>query len=185
MSQQSQKSRKIRAIAAGGAVLGVGAAITLAAWSDSEFAQGIFNSGTFGIEASADGGATWTENPDPDSPLTLNFDAEAMAPGETVTAAYQIRNIDGGADSEVTFLNGTSTGELTEHLTVRVLQVESASCESVTGNEPVLTEDSAFTLTGQDTENLCIQVTLDGEEFSSPTPVEGALVWQFQAEQAV
>lgn len=31
--------RKVRAILAGGLVLGVGAAVVLAAWNDSEFAQ--------------------------------------------------------------------------------------------------------------------------------------------------
>ena len=40
----------IRAILAGGIVLGVGAAVTLAAWNASEFATGTFQAGTFTIE---------------------------------------------------------------------------------------------------------------------------------------
>ena len=39
----------IRAILAGGLVLGVGAAVTLAAWNDSEFVTGTFTAGTFNL----------------------------------------------------------------------------------------------------------------------------------------
>ena len=43
-------SRRVKAVLAGGMVLGIGAAITLAAWNDSEFATGTFSAGHFGIE---------------------------------------------------------------------------------------------------------------------------------------
>ncbi|MDQ2697554.1 MAG: SipW-dependent-type signal peptide-containing protein [Actinomycetota bacterium] len=45
-------SRKVKAILAGGLVLGIGAAVTLAAWNDSEFVSGQFAAGTFNLEGS-------------------------------------------------------------------------------------------------------------------------------------
>ena len=48
--KQQERSRKRKAILAGGVVLGLGAAITLAAWSDDVFADGIFNTGTIELE---------------------------------------------------------------------------------------------------------------------------------------
>ena len=42
---ENTKRRKVLAILAGGLVLGVGTAVTLAAWNDSEFASGDFAAG--------------------------------------------------------------------------------------------------------------------------------------------
>ncbi|HEY4556978.1 MAG TPA: SipW-dependent-type signal peptide-containing protein [Enteractinococcus sp.] len=60
----SSRSTKIRAIVAGGLVLGFGAAGTIAAWNDSEEATGNFTAGQFGIEGSPDG-TNFTESPTP------------------------------------------------------------------------------------------------------------------------
>jgi predicted ribosomally synthesized peptide with SipW-like signal peptide len=43
--QGSTKKRKVRALLAGGLVLGVGAAITLAAWTDNVFGNSDFATG--------------------------------------------------------------------------------------------------------------------------------------------
>ena len=52
--EKTEHTRKragiVRAILAGGLVLGVGAAVTLAAWNDSEFATGTFGAGSFNLE---------------------------------------------------------------------------------------------------------------------------------------
>ena len=48
-------NRKILAVLAGGLVLGVGVAVTLAAWNDSEFATGTFTAGSFNLEGSTTG----------------------------------------------------------------------------------------------------------------------------------
>ena len=53
--ERGLRSRKVRAILAGGLVLGLGAAVTLAAWNDSEFAKGTFTSGSLNIQGSVDG----------------------------------------------------------------------------------------------------------------------------------
>lgn len=183
----TQKSRKIRAIAAGGAVLGVGAAITLAAWSDSEFATGLFNSGTFGIEAAAGDGA-FDDHATQDDVLDLAFEVDRMVPGETFTAPYQIRNIVGGEDSVVTFTKETIGEELVSDLTAQILMIDGTDCDLDTEGK-VLAEGGSFNLESLDPENpdpqnLCIKVTLDNDTPEDPTLQGGtsAIVWEFKAE---
>jgi predicted ribosomally synthesized peptide with SipW-like signal peptide len=48
----SGTGRKVKAILAGGLVLGIGVAVTLAAWNDSEYATAQFKAGTFNLEGS-------------------------------------------------------------------------------------------------------------------------------------
>lgn len=57
----TRNRRKVLAVLAGGLVLGVGAAITLAAWNDSEFATGTFTAGSFNLQGSTDG-TTYAEH---------------------------------------------------------------------------------------------------------------------------
>ena len=51
------RRRRIYAVLAGGLVLGVGTAVTLAAWNDSEFAKSTFTAGSFVFQGSTDGTA--------------------------------------------------------------------------------------------------------------------------------
>lgn len=51
--QKQDRARKRKAILAGGVVLGLGAAVTLAAWSDDVFANGNFFTGTFEMEGNS------------------------------------------------------------------------------------------------------------------------------------
>ncbi|KJL48839.1 hypothetical protein RS84_00467 [Microbacterium hydrocarbonoxydans] len=89
------RSRRIRALLAGGLVLGVGAAATLAAWNDSEFGSGSFTAGTFNIVGATDG-ATFSQHPT--SPgATLSFalptTAGAMTPGDKVYALFSVKTV--------------------------------------------------------------------------------------------
>lgn len=85
-------SRKVRAILAGGLVLGVGAVITLATWNDSEFAKEVFGTDGFDIESSLDG-STFTQNESPSTAATLNFSvpATSLAPGDVAYAPFAVR----------------------------------------------------------------------------------------------
>ncbi|MEJ7649283.1 MAG: SipW-dependent-type signal peptide-containing protein [Nakamurella sp.] len=47
--RRRDRRRKFRAVLAAGLVLGVGGAVTLAAWNDSEYATGTFTAGTFNM----------------------------------------------------------------------------------------------------------------------------------------
>lgn len=76
MAEHSIRRRRVLAILAGGAVVGVGAAVTLAAWNDSEFATGTFAAGAFNLEGSLDNGVD-----------------DAYADHDTVAGAQQLDSV--------------------------------------------------------------------------------------------
>lgn len=92
-------NRKILAVLAGGLVLGVGVAVTLAAWNDSEFATGTFTAGSFNLEGSTTGDtdAAYSDHnvDDGDAAASLVFElpevAAAMSPGDVVYAPFWVR----------------------------------------------------------------------------------------------
>ncbi|MDQ0728552.1 SipW-dependent-type signal peptide-containing protein [Microbacterium sp. W4I20] len=92
--------RKVLAVLAGGLVLGVGVAVTLAAWNDSEFATGTFTAGSFNLEGSVAGDvdASYSDHnvDDGDAAATLAFDLPAnivgnMSPGDVVYEGFWVR----------------------------------------------------------------------------------------------
>ena len=50
------RRRKVAALLAGGLVVGVGTAATLAAWNDSEFATSCYSAGNFNFKGHYDSG---------------------------------------------------------------------------------------------------------------------------------
>lgn len=88
---------RVRALLAGALVLGVGATLTLAAWTDTETARGTFTASTFGIVGSASATApasagSYAENTAA-SPAALTFSAPfgAMSPGTTVYSRFAVK----------------------------------------------------------------------------------------------
>ncbi|MDL9978993.1 SipW-dependent-type signal peptide-containing protein [Microbacterium candidum] len=73
---------RARALLAGGLVLGVGASITFAAWTDSEYATTTVASGRFGIVGAVNGGSTFTDHATtPGATLTFSPALTAVYPG--------------------------------------------------------------------------------------------------------
>ncbi|WP_241986298.1 SipW-dependent-type signal peptide-containing protein [Cryobacterium psychrophilum] len=133
------RSRKVGAILAGGLVLGVGAAITLAAWNDSEFAQGTFAAGTFNMVGSTDG-TTYAEHATVGAPATLAFTVNPtlLSPGDVVYAPFAVK-LDAATtnDALVTISNAATTGVVT-NLTYTLIQPTAFGCASdTTGTEGV------------------------------------------------
>lgn len=192
-SKRPGKAPKIRAILAGGLVLGVGAAITLAAWNDSEFAQGTFTAGAFNLEGSTDGTA-FAEHP-VGSPATLSFTANPgnLSPGDVVTAPFAVRLDDATTnDATVTVSTEASTGSLTG-LTYSLTQSTAFGCgEPVTvtlvtagqalgstpGSVTFALAQGAGTDPG-DPVNLCFRITADSNLVQSQT---GTTTWEFAAQ---
>ncbi len=115
-AKKRHRSRMIRAILAGGLVLGVGAAVTLAAWNDSEFVTGTFTAGSFNLEGSTSDGTTFTDHAaSPGGSLTFTVPATALSPTDNVSAPFAVRlaaDTTNGADVELT--TGTPTGTVTD-----------------------------------------------------------------------
>ncbi|MFC4224961.1 SipW-dependent-type signal peptide-containing protein [Lysinibacter cavernae] len=124
-------SHKWRAVLAGGLVLGVGAAVTLAAWNDSEFATGTFTAGTFNLEGSDDGTA-YNEHSTLGTADALGFTVAPnnLAPGDTVYAPFSVRLDDQTTkDAVVTVSAEASTGVVT-NLTYTLVTTSTNGCNA-------------------------------------------------------
>ncbi|WP_234005421.1 SipW-dependent-type signal peptide-containing protein [Arthrobacter sp. PGP41] len=164
---------KARALLAGGLVLGVGAAATLAAWTDNEWVFGGSGNGD-GTEpntpgtgiyrmqqntwAGTAGAANWTDEPDANGgALTYTIAPELMVPGKTVYSPMQLRAVAGSEALDVSLAQGIqsqlnrgpdNSTDLYDALTYGVYRgVDKATCEAgtVAGAAVVVPEESALT----------------------------------------
>lgn len=134
---------KGRAILAGGLVLGVGAAVTLAAWTDSEFAEGLFTSGSYNLEGSDDG-VTYADHATEAGALQLKFAGlfDNLTPGDTTYASYFLR-LDAATttDATVTPMDVVSTdvtGTNADAISYTITQVTDGDCEAGTATGTVV-----------------------------------------------
>ena len=83
---------RARAILAGGLVFGIGAAVTLAAWTDNEYTTATVASGRFGIVGSMNGGPFGDHSQSPGATLTFTPGLGAVYPGSAASfTAVQVR----------------------------------------------------------------------------------------------
>lgn len=191
--QHPRKAPKIRAVLAGGLVLGIGAAVTLAAWNDSEFAQGTFTAGTFNLEGSTDG-AAYSSNADPASPKQLAFTTSTanMSPGDVVSAPFAVR-LDAATSYDTTVALSTPTPAPVAGLTYTVTRTNTFGCGGtvldtlVLPGQEVGTTPAGVTFpltqgTGNDPGTpfyLCFQVTAGSDLVQGAT---NTAVWEFAAQ---
>lgn len=125
---------RVRAVLAGALVLGVGGSLTLAAWTDTEYAAGQFASSTFGIEGSKDG-TTYAEHP-AGSPAGLIFTVNpaAMSPGTASYSLFKVRTTSGtNVPGTVVLGIPTVSGALGGYLTYGVKAIPAgSSCNAST-----------------------------------------------------
>lgn len=184
----------VRAILAGGTVLGVGAAITLAAWNSSDFTTGTFKAGTFSIEGSTDG-SSFANHPE-GSPSQLSFDVSAvnLSPGDTTYAAYAVELAAGTtSNGTVTLLAAGTTGSTTG-LTYSITKTTNMTCDENTTGTSLVASTALGTVPASTTfalaagsptssagapQYLCFAVTAD----SGITQGQDATAtWQFSAQ---
>jgi len=193
----SSRSRRIRAVLAGGLVVGVGAAITLAAWNDSEFASSTFTAGSFDMLGSTDGSAFANHTTGPGATLSFTSNFDDLSPS-SVTAAPFVLHLSAATTTSATVSVNSAVGSGTAagNLTYGIVQVASyADCivgatgsativpagtglSSVAGaNTFTLAESVDNVVVGADT-FLCIQVTA-GAGLVQGTSATGT--WEFRA----
>lgn len=178
------RSRRIRAILAGGLVLGVGGAATLAAWNDSEYGAATFTSGSFDIVGSTTGTGTFTNHP-VGSPAALSFTApfSGMAPGNTVYALFSVKTSASSVKGNVQVTAGTTGGTgLAPSMTYGVKTIAGTTCDSsaYTGGTVVVADGTALTAgaasaqallaAGGNQINYCFAVTLKSD---APNTAQG------------
>lgn len=150
--------RKTLAVLAGGLVLGVGAAVTLAAWNDSEFATGTFTAGAFNLEGSTTSATTGFDDhnvDDSDAAANLTFQlpatASSMSPDDVVYAPLWVR-LDSTTTNNATLVPesiaaGTGGNETNLSYTVRAI-APAATCDATAGGTLIASGGTLSTLTG-------------------------------------
>jgi len=192
--------RRTKSLLAGGLVLGVGAAITLAAWNDSEFASAEFEAGSFDMVGSIDG-ATFANHP-AGTPAAMSFSAgfDNLSPDTTVSAPFVLHLTPTTTfDAEVELVSAVGAGTAEANLTYGIQQVASvAECtptavgveivpagttlDAVTDAETFELAQSADGVAAGTDVFLCFQVTA-GPALTQGTGATG--VWEFVATSVV
>jgi predicted ribosomally synthesized peptide with SipW-like signal peptide len=187
-------SKKVRAILAGGLVLGVGAAVVLAAWNDSEFATGTFAAGDFGIQGSLDGTAfsehDGTAGNDP-AALAFAVDADNLAPEQPVYAAFAVRLDPGSTNAASVSIEASSAATIADHLTYSLVTTGAdVGCDAaVFAGGTALVSDAATTTSSAPAifalpalatvVNLCFEVTAGTT--LPPGAATGSVSWDLAA----
>jgi predicted ribosomally synthesized peptide with SipW-like signal peptide len=193
------RSRRIRALLAGGLVLGVGAAATLAAWNDSEHATATFTAGRFDIVGSVDG-QTFSQHPTaPGAGLqfTLPTPAGALTPGDTAYTLFSVKTVAPASMPGTVQIkaNAANNSGLGAYLTYRVRTIAQLTCDATsfaTGTDvpglatgvPLTTSATgaqALAADGTAQVNYCFAVTLPA---GTPNAAQGATLaasWEFAA----
>jgi predicted ribosomally synthesized peptide with SipW-like signal peptide len=125
-------SGKVKAVLAGGLVLGVGASITMAAWNDSEFAQGTFASGKFNMMGSING-TTWAEHASATTAGALPFTVPAtnLSPGDVVYAPFAVQLDATTTNNAIATISAASSGTVS-NLTYSLITTAAFGCTSTT-----------------------------------------------------
>ena len=113
-------------------VLGVGGAITLAAWNDSEYATGTFTAGSFNLQGSTDGTTYADHATSPGAGLAFSVNFNNLTPGDIVYAPYWVQ-LDKNTTSNATVVPSldSSTGTNVANISYKVYSLASAgTCDS-------------------------------------------------------
>lgn len=175
-SEHTTTRRKVYAVLAGGLVLGVGTALTLAAWNDSEFATSDFAAGEFVFQGSTNG-TTWAEHPTSGGAASLTFSTgfDNLSPDDVVYAPYALQLTSASTTSAgLTAVAPAVTGDLAGILSFAAVTTETFGCD-----ETAFTGGTAVpsTMAPGDIVYLCLQVTA-GPVFQNDV---GTAVWQWDA----
>ncbi|MFE4544791.1 SipW-dependent-type signal peptide-containing protein [Arthrobacter sp. NPDC056727] len=125
-SSRSRTFTRVRAVLAGALVLGVGASVTLASWTDSEYAAGTFTASTFRLESSTQA-TDWRDSTAPtDASLTVN--ATGLSPGASAYSWLNIRTTEASTvGGTVVLTSSTPVGNLAPALEYRAVLTNSTS----------------------------------------------------------
>ena len=197
MTQTATRRRKVLALLAAGAVVGVGGAYTLAAWNDPEFVTADLASGSFNLEGSLDG-ATYSEHDTaPAAAEVFTLSTSNMVPEQVVYDSFFVR-LDAATTVSGTLAQpaaATATGATDDYSYVVAALDSGAACDAagiaggtVIGQADALDGANASTASvalapGADTAagtpvELCIQVTAADDLAEAAT---ATVTWEFEA----
>ncbi|MDW4573739.1 SipW-dependent-type signal peptide-containing protein [Microbacterium sp. M3] len=121
--RRRRRARRVRVLLAAGLVLGIGTAVTLAAWTDTENATGSFGASVFGTESQSAGSPTYASNTAAPG-ASLTFAATAMSPGTSFYAWLNVRTTSASTVGGTVSLTGAApTGTLAPALEYRAVRL--------------------------------------------------------------
>lgn len=201
-AQKQNRRKKTRAIMASGLVLGVGAAVTLAAWSDTVWGAGTFGTegSAFNIEGSFDGGENWAEHVSSagegtNGPGAMTFaqNANALIPGTPVYQLVGLHETEDNLGADIV-LNRTNadTSDLRDLVTVAVADAGTGAAAPACGPDTdfgtgvtIGTEPSQMLTTevaSGDYRWVCFSATLSGDATVNDGDLTSApILWEFAA----
>jgi len=180
---QRRRRPRLRAVLAGGLVLGIGVTATVAAWTDTEYSVATFTAGTFSIVGATDG-STFTDHASaPGATLSFAVAPTALVPNTTVYALYSVKtaatSVAGTVQLTADAANSTGLGT---YLTYGVTSIAGTTCSSGTfgAGTVIVATASATTVGASGTQSLsaaggsvvnyCFAVTLPS---SAPNAAQG------------
>ncbi|GAC00506.1 hypothetical protein GONAM_16_00050 [Gordonia namibiensis NBRC 108229] len=186
--ERNRKSRKRKAILASGAVLGVGAVVTLAAWNDTVFGAGEFGIGdtAWNVQGSIDG-TTFTEyETSPGGAIAFTVDPQVDAgnlmPGETAKGSFWLKETRGHMAASISIQPATGAGNsLGQALRVTIKDGPT----SIVNNQPLSATGTAstFTVPAGQTKKLDFEVTLPAN--ANPNLITNdsvTAIWEMKAQ---
>lgn len=184
---------RVRAVLAGALVLGVGGSLTLAAWTDTEYAAGSFKTSTFGIVGSMDG-TSYADHP-LGSPGTLVFAGVplALSPDTKTFSRFLVKTTAATDVTGTVVLGGaTVSGGLASHLRYGVRTIPAASaCNATTfaTGTSVVPQNSMLTVGASAGQSVaiaggapvayCFEVTLPAGTANAAQGQTATATWSF------
>jgi len=189
--ERVRKSRKRKAILASGAVLGVGAVVTLAALNDTVFGNGEFGVGktAWNVQGSIDGTNYDEYASGPGGKIAFSatpIDALNLMPGQTTTGKFWLRETNGNLDALVTIQAPTITPSPNSLADVLELTIKDSTGTYV-DKKKLSSQGASTTITVPkgETKELTFEVTLPAT--ANPNQISDTsaeAVWEMKAESA-
>ncbi|UAJ78814.1 hypothetical protein IT072_16515 [Leifsonia sp. ZF2019] len=198
---RSVRALRLRAVLASGLVLGVGAAVTLASWTDNEFATGAFQTSVFNTQSSVNGGAYTDNSVSPGATFTV---AGPFAPGVSsylpVLIQTTANSVAGTTVLNGAVLGGSDAATLGAALVYRVVRTTATCNAAAFTGSPAFVVGAAGTTraltAGQETgvtnplaaatssspgaaTGFCFEVTLPAGAANSLQGKTATATWQF------
>lgn len=193
---------RVRALLAGGLVLGVGAAVTLASWTDTEVGTGGFTASVFGIQGQGIGEGGYAEHPTaPGAPMTFTQPAAGLSPEALTYGWLNIRTTPSTTVAGTVALTavGNSGGTLPPQLQYRAVTTPiGTTCNAgafgagavyIAGNASTKLEVTAVRTPAVQTPiaaggaaiRVCFEVQMKADAPSTVQGATGTVSWTFTA----
>lgn len=190
--ERNRKSRKRKAILASGAVLGIGAVVTLAAWNDTVFGSGEFGIGNtaWNVQGSTvSSTAGFLEYATSPEAGAISFSATPinalhLMPGQTTEGKFWLKETKGNLDALVTIQAPTITPAVNSLADVLEVTITDGTTDYVANKKLSLQGASTvITVPAGQTKELTFRVTLPaGANPNAISNTTAQATWQMTAQ---